>query len=171
MQVIEEFPKMWNEYFVKRNFSAATSCINAFDGLNEGSKLHTLESIIQFAVNVSVLDKNCIESPEFELHNITWKIETCFKHDLLDPSKTALDVSLITPFSDDTVNWHSETQAQFKLLHKSNEKPIVQNIKKHNFNQIESTYKIENFVTKDDLLEQYVVNDEAVFEITISRKQ
>lgn len=151
--------------------SAMVLSTNGLNSINGISKLHTFENIVQFGMNVLEIDKTnerCLESVEFELHDVTWKIRSCKNYDITNVKKTWLDVSLIAVFSGDTLKWSCRAKANFKLIPEGNEKPLESNFDYYNFNRAESSKKINDFITWDELIDKYVVNDEATLEVAIS---
>lgn len=146
---------------------------NGVFGANTIVKLHSFESVIEFELNVDRLGEArnppCVQSSEFELNDIRWKIQVCRVGENSDEIKH-VDMSLVYLWDEESAAWSCEANATFKLLARDKGEPVVQSFESYNFNKDEPVQTIQDFVVWKNFTEKYVNGEHATFEITISTK-
>lgn len=135
------------------------------------SVINPIENVIQLVVDVNDLELNCIESPDYILNALPWRIKLC--KSIVDSNNTKLNVvnaSLESRFGDYISKWSCKAGAIFKLYPKNrkNDEIIVKNITMDTFDSISPSHGIDEFVSWDTFLDKYVLENEAIFEINIS---
>lgn len=135
------------------------------------SVINPIENVIQLVVDVNDLELNCIESPDYILNALPWKIKLC--KSIVDSNNTKRNVvnaSLESPFGDYMSKWSCKAGAIFKLFPKNrkNDEIIVKNITKDTFDSMSTSQGIDEIVSWETFLDKYVLENEALFEINIS---
>lgn len=134
------------------------------------AKLHSLESVVEFELDVRKLQEIrvlCIQSAKFELNDVTWKIQACKDG---ERDNSVLHMSLVSIFEGDSAAWSCEANATFTLLSIDGENSIVLSFDYYNFNKDESVCTIDDFIEWDNFFEKHVHEDRAIFEIAIKAK-
>lgn len=136
---------------------------------NKIAKLHSFESVIEYELNVKDLEGNantlCVQSAEVILNDIRWKVEACRDNGNQEIKK--LHMSLIAIFDGESVAWSCEAKATFKLLAIDEKDPTILGFETYNFNKDDPKRSIDDFIPWDDLFENHVKDDYAIFEITV----
>lgn len=117
-------------------------------------------------MNVNELESKCVKSPDFQLNSLFWTIELC-------ESSNSVNVSLVSHINEDAIKYSCDAEAVVKLYSPYNihGKKDYMKIEKTIINQ---TFDAENFkheinlVKWDELLENYVHNNETLVEFKIS---
>lgn len=122
-------------------------------------------TIFRFTANVQNLTSTVVESSEFTLSNLKWKVNI---------SKRAaagyIGVYLASQSECATDKWTCEAQAAFKLWRKDdhNDQPVVKFLSKRQFSNENPCHGIEEFMEWNEFLEHFVTNNKVTFEIEIS---
>lgn len=135
------------------------------------SSVNCLESVFRFKFNITEFETNDVESPEFTLSNVPWKLLLRKKGASESNDSSVLDVCLVCGLvADNTIaKWSCEMCATFRLL--SCESEIVKHLSKKQFNNQNLSHSIDNFISWAELMDeknQFVLENEAVLEVVIS---
>lgn len=114
--------------------------------------------------------RKCIESPEFDLNNLTWKLKLCRRHLVTSNDGDEVDISLLLVFNEDTVAWSCDARMNISILSKEGEKSIQKTMEWHNFNRSVRSNTIRNIAVMKDLYNNYMHNDSVTITISISTK-
>lgn len=149
------------------------------------SEISCLDTIFRFTVNAESLRLKSVESPQFKLNDVSWKIKLCKTSAIDDTDKEAIsyakclfeedsssdmiDIHLVSAYEGGTVDWSCEAQAAFKLLHKDDDvgKSTVKYLSKRKFSNAKLSHGIDDFIKFNDFLENYVHENRATFEIEV----
>lgn len=137
------------------------------------STVDCLETVFRFKFDIEHLNTREIESPEFSLSKVNWKIKLR-KRSTSENNNDAnvLDVFLVcAALSDVCSTWSCEVQANFKLLSlNSSENDIEKSLSKKEFNNRCLSHGIHKFIEWSELVDpknSFVDENEAIFEIEI----
>lgn len=139
----------------------------------EPSKPRVFEGVFQFNVHKSDFKDNypqsCIESPEFEVHSVAWKLQACRTREILEPDNSFV-ITLMANFSGKTEAWSCEAEAEFKLLPKGSYNPVHLRFGYFNFDSARSSPNKKKLIGWDQLVTEYMVDDIATMDVKIKVK-
>lgn len=144
------------------------------------SLLHSYESIIRFKINPDeVKDTNkCLESSEFKLNELTWKVRVCKKTVEEKKGESKVDVEyasveLESVFNDDTAAWSCEAKAAVTLIAKKEEgkdkKDMTGEISIFTYSKLKPLSRNEKFIKWAELKE-YLDDGNAKFDFNVVTK-
>lgn len=146
------------------------------------SLLHSYESIIRFKVNKDEIVKKdyskepCLESSEFNLNEVTWKVQVCkrkvtVKEDEKEKEEDYASVELVSMFSGETATWSCNAEVDVKLIAIKEGKDDLKNkIKDFTYSKKNSVGKNEKFIKWDDFNDDYLKEKMATFVFNIKTK-
>lgn len=139
----------------------------------EQSKSHVFEGVFRFNVHKIDFEPNdypgkCIESPEFMVHSVTWKIQACRKRGFAEEDKFM--VTLISVFGGKTEAWSCEAEATFKLLPKGSNNAAFIRFGYFNYDSVRSSPNKKTLKNWDQLVNNYMIDDIATMDVTIKAK-
>lgn len=147
-------------------------------GEHDNSELQSFNYNILFRANATEMKfqeehsndrTKCIESPQFNLNNLSWKIKLCRRHLVISNGADEVDVSLVSVFNGNTATWSCNAKMNITILpNDSDGKPINRQMEWHNFNKFDPSNTIRNISVMKDLYHNYMGNDLVIVAITIS---
>lgn len=137
----------------------------AFGLSTEAVQTDPARTVVRFSVDVNELETECMKSPDFELNSIFWTVELCKSSDFVN----ATLVSFLA--EDANSKWSCSAEATIKLrspVHDESGKKIEKKIEKQSFNIHNLTNGLNEIVEWNDLLANYVYENETYVEIEIA---
>lgn len=138
------------------------------------SLLQSSESMVRFKIIKAEVEKNekkCLESSEFKLNDVIWKVKVC-KKAVEENEKDEVEyasVELESEFKDETATWSCDAEVGVKLISKDG-KHKEGKIDKAAYNRKNSERRNEKFIKWEDLKDNYLDNDIATFDFNIVTK-
>lgn len=136
----------------------------AFGLATEAVQINPARTVVRFAVDVNELEAECIKSPDFELNSIFWTVEFCKSSDFVN-------ATLVSYLAEDAPKWSCSAEAIIKLcspVRNESGKKIEKKIEKQTFNIHNLTKGLNEIVGWNDLLANYVYENETYVEIEIA---
>lgn len=138
------------------------------------SNVDCLETNFRFKFDIEKLESKEIESPEFSLSKLNWKIKLCKRStsesNTIDTN--VLDIFIVcVALSDICAAWSCDVRANFKLVSSSaSEQEIEKSFTRKEFNNKCLSHGINGFISWAELIDPkngYVNENEAIFDIDI----
>lgn len=112
----------------------------------------------------------CIESPEFTLNSLAWRLRLCRRHMITSNEADEIDLSLVLIVNENTMAWSCDAHMNITLHSKDGKESINRQMEWHAFNRAAPSYSIRNITIMHDLFYNYMVNDVVTFTIWMSTK-
>lgn len=145
---------------------------------NEAGKslLQSTESTVRFKVIKAEVDKNdekCLESSEFKLNDVIWKVKVCKKsirENEKDTDETEYaSVVLESVFKEETSAWSCEAEVAVKLIGKDG-KNLDGKITPNTYSRTNSAKSNDKFIKWDDLKDNFLDKNTATFDFNVVTK-
>lgn len=136
------------------------------DGSNACALIQQLGTVFEFRANVSSLvNQEYIQSSPIPLNNLVWTVELT-----KNSHAESLQVVLKSVSNTTLPYWTCEVYAVIKLFHKDGDetKAVTIHLDKTEYSNVKNEYINTNFIDWKNFMENYVKNNEAIFEIELS---
>lgn len=135
--------------------------------------MHVFEGVIRYNLHKTDFDgadypEKCIESPEFEIHYVIWKIRVCKTREIFGSDN--LLITLVSVFRGKTEEWSCEAEANFKLLPKEPYNAVHIRFGYFNFARERSSPTKKKLIEWDKLLTKHMIDDIATIDLAIKVK-
>lgn len=148
------------------NSNAFPTDNDAGNSSNACALINTLGTVFEFRANVSsLINQEFVQSSPIPLNNLVWTVELTKNN-----HAESLQVDLKSASNTTMPYWTCEVYAAIKLLHKDGDesKTVTTHLDKTEYSNVKNEYINTNFIDWKDFLENYVKNNEAIFEIELS---
>lgn len=135
-------------------------------------KVHVYEGVFRFNFHKIDFDgrsnENCVVSPEFKLHYVTWNVVVCKDADIFQDDKSKLMVSLEAVFRNETLEWSCQAEANYKLLPKdSSYNAATTRFSYFDYDRTHSKPSAKELANWKNFINRHLVDDVATIDVTI----